>query len=362
MPDARADQYGESFKSINELLPSRASQYPGAPLCALLPFATFLLTPAAPPSADVPILGVPGRDGLVRSYTYLELETATNLLAHHLATVIPPRAKDDTSSLTCALLAPSGYDYAVHEMSLVRIGYAVLLVSPNNSPAAIAHLCKSTKASFLFTAPAYLEAAKEALALATEHDLAPPAFDSDKAVAPATQQAFEVLDLAPSAVYSDKAIAASTVEPYPVALAPADEGALTAFIVHSSGSTGFPKPIYITGASTTFNIATNFGLSGLTTLPLYHNHGHSCFWRALQSVRQLWLYPASDLPLTTPCVLIRSLSSLPPSLPSLSCFPRLPTSPPLVPSSSVLLFSPLHARRVSSLLTSACSSLLAVTS
>ncbi|GAA5849618.1 hypothetical protein JCM9279_007290 [Rhodotorula babjevae] len=261
MPDARADQYGDSFKSVNELLPSRSKQYP-----------------------DVPILGVPGKDGLIRSYTYRELETATNLLAHHLATVIPPRAKGDTSSLTCALLAPSGYDYAVHEMALVRVGYAVLLVSPNNSPPAIAHLCTATKASYLFTAPSYLDAANEALALATEHK-------------------FEVLDLAPPAVYSDKAIATSTIEPYPVALDPVDEGALTAFIVHSSGSTGFPKPIYITGASTTFNIATNFGLSGLTTLPLYHNHGHSCFWRALQSVRQLWLYPASDLPLTTPNVM-----------------------------------------------------------
>ncbi|TNY17771.1 L-aminoadipate-semialdehyde dehydrogenase [Rhodotorula diobovata] len=262
MPVARADLYGETFASVNEVLPARAASHP-----------------------DVPILGVPGKDGVVRTYTYSELERATNLLAYHLASVVPPRAKGDaTTKMTCALLAPSGYDYAINEMALVRIGYAVLLVSPNNSPAAIAHLCTATKASVLFTAPAYVQNAQEAQALATEHS-------------------FEVLDLAPSAVYSDKAIAAFSGVPYPVALSPADEGALTAFIVHSSGSTGHPKPIYISGASTAFNIATHFGLSGLTTLPLYHNHGHSCFWRALYSVRPLWLYPASELPLTTPNVM-----------------------------------------------------------
>ena len=45
--------------------------------------------------ADVPILGVPGKDGVVRTYTYSELERATNLLAYHLASVVPPRAKGD---------------------------------------------------------------------------------------------------------------------------------------------------------------------------------------------------------------------------------------------------------------------------
>lgn len=35
MPDARADQYGASFDTINELLPSRARQYPGALRCSL---------------------------------------------------------------------------------------------------------------------------------------------------------------------------------------------------------------------------------------------------------------------------------------------------------------------------------------
>lgn len=67
-------------------------------------------------SADVPVLGVPGKDGSVRNYVYGELEAATNLLANSYARVIPPRARGDAASkLTCALLAPSGYD-CEHEL------------------------------------------------------------------------------------------------------------------------------------------------------------------------------------------------------------------------------------------------------
>jgi acyl-CoA synthetase (AMP-forming)/AMP-acid ligase II len=141
----------------------------------------------------------------------------------------------------------------------------------------------------VFTAPTYLTLAKEAQEIAKEE------FE------------FKIVDLANPSTYDAKAISRySSSQAYQVALDPVDEAPLTAFIVHSSGSTGFPKPIYITHQSTCFNIATNFNLAGFTTLPLYHNHGHSCFWRALYSCKILWLFPASDLPLTAPYALFRS--------------------------------------------------------
>lgn len=166
-------------------------------------------------------------------------------------------------------------------------------MSPSNSPPAIAHLAQATSSTYVFTAPSYLSLAKEA------QELAKPSFN------------FEIVDLAKSSVYDAKSISRySSSQAYQVALDPADEAPLTAFIVHSSGSTGFPKPIYISHQSTCFNVATNFNLAGFTTLPLYHNHGHSCFWRALYSCKILWLFPASDLPLTAPYVSFSSL--LPP--------------------------------------------------
>ncbi|GAA5820969.1 hypothetical protein JCM11251_001899 [Rhodosporidiobolus azoricus] len=259
-----ANEYGEAFQSANQLLPARARDF-----------------------EDLPILGVSDHEGKATAYTYGQLEKAVNLLATYYASIVPPRqAGDATSKLTCALLAPSGFDYAITELALCRIGYATLFVSPSNSPPAIAHLVRATSSTFLFTAPSYRSLAGEAQQLAKSD------FD------------FEIVDLAKGSVYDSKAIASfRPSQTYKVALDPADEGPLTAFIVHSSGSTGFPKPIYISHQSSMFNVATNFGLAGFTTLPLYHNHGHSCFWRALYSCKILWLFPASDLPLTAPNVM-----------------------------------------------------------
>ncbi|GAA5860908.1 hypothetical protein JCM8547_003885 [Rhodosporidiobolus lusitaniae] len=258
-----ANEYGRVFRSANEL-PTRARQLP-----------------------DLPVLGTTDADGQATSRTFGELEAAVNLLATHYASTVPPRQPGDaTTKLTCALLAPSGLDYAINELALCRIGYAVLFISPSNSAPAVAHLAKATSSTFLFTAPSYLALAQEA------QQLANPDFS------------FDIVDLASPSVYDSKAISRySPSKAYQVALDPEDEGPLTAFIVHSSGSTGFPKPIYISHQSTCFNIATNFNLAGFTTLPLYHNHGHSCFWRALYSCKILWLFPASDLPLTAPNVM-----------------------------------------------------------
>ncbi|GAA6034265.1 hypothetical protein JCM8097_003814 [Rhodosporidiobolus ruineniae] len=262
-PALAANEYGKAFQSVNQLLPARAREYP-----------------------NLEVLGTTDAEGNATAHTFSQLETAVNLLATYYASIVPPRqAGDATTKLTCALLAPSGFDYAINELALVRIGYAVLFVSPSNSAPAIAHLVKSTSSTFLFTAPSYLSLAQEAQQLAK------------------SEFNFKIVDLASPTVYDAKAIARSPNQTYQVALDPAQEAHLTAFIVHSSGSTGFPKPIYITHGSTCFNIATNFNLAGFTTLPLYHNHGHSCFWRALYSCKILWLFPASDLPLTAPNVM-----------------------------------------------------------
>ncbi|ORY88492.1 acetyl-CoA synthetase-like protein [Leucosporidium creatinivorum] len=249
-----------NLQSVTELLQSRARTHP-----------------------DTFVLGCPDRNLKITNYTFGELEAATNCAAHHYASLIPPRAAGDSNSkLTVALLASSGYDYLITELALSRIGVAVLFVSINNTPAAVAHLIKATQSSHLIIGPAYEQIGAETLALGQNEGV-------------------KLVQLAEPSVHDSKAQA--LVKPYPPALSPAEESKLIAFIVHSSGSTGFPKPIYINHAATIFNIANNFGLRGLTTLPLYHNHGHSCMYRALFSLKPLWLFPSSELPLTTGNVL-----------------------------------------------------------
>jgi acyl-CoA synthetase (AMP-forming)/AMP-acid ligase II len=70
-----------------------------------------------------------------------------------------------------------------------------------------------------------------------------------------------------------------------------------AFIIHSSGSTSLPKPIFQTHGAAIKNYSGNMNMDGFITLPLYHNHGLSCLFRTIYSCKTLHLYNAK-LPLT----------------------------------------------------------------
>lgn len=70
-----------------------------------------------------------------------------------------------------------------------------------------------------------------------------------------------------------------------------------ALIIHSSGSTGLPKPIFQTHKACLSNYASGSGYRAFLTLPLYHNHGISTFFRAIYKGKPIALHNAS-LPLS----------------------------------------------------------------
>lgn len=72
----------------------------------------------------------------------------------------------------------------------------------------------------------------------------------------------------------------------------------SAFIIHSSGSTGLPKPIFQTHSSCLANYSGSPGHRSFLTLPLYHNHGLSNFFRAVYSGIRIALFNA-NLPLSS---------------------------------------------------------------
>lgn len=76
-----------------------------------------------------------------------------------------------------------------------------------------------------------------------------------------------------------------------------DEQNAVAFIVHSSGSTGLPKPIYQTHRQCLSNYATGSGMRAFVTLPLFHNHGLSTMFRGMVTGKRTAVYNA-NLPLT----------------------------------------------------------------
>lgn len=153
--------------------------------------------------------------------TYRQLDALVGQAAVAYSERLPPR-RQGQPLLTVGLLAESGFDYVVTELALARLGHCVLLLSPNNSAPAIASLLQTTKAAHLLHSELYTEAA----------------LDSVKDITPAVL----VQPWVPI-----RETGSSLADPSPrSALSQAQESLEPAFIVHSSGSTGFPKPIWIT--------------------------------------------------------------------------------------------------------------------
>ena len=86
----------------------------------------------------------------------------------------------------------------------------------------------------------------------------------------------------------------------------------TAFVMHSSGSTGLPKCIHLTHAACLHNFSMGYPLECFLTLPVYHMHGHSSLYRAMYQRKTCFIYDAS-LPLTE-INLISALEALHPEL------------------------------------------------
>ncbi|KAG9316268.1 hypothetical protein JVU11DRAFT_2297 [Chiua virens] len=245
---------------------------------------------------DLQLLAVPDKNLNYIKYTTAELDAAASLLANHLRDTgaLPGRAKGDaTSRLTIGLLGVSNIDYVVTEMTLYRMGYCVLFLSPNNSPPAIAHLLTVTNASHIIVQDSLLSPATAALS-----HLADPSSVS-------------IIHQPPSDVFGPNArVSHPDKTHWDPPLSPDVEFLLPITIIHSSGSTGFPKPIIQTNKAAIGNCKMNFGLTSLTTLPLYHGHGHSNLLRAWYAAKPLYLFPTGSIPLTSANV-IRVLSQAP---------------------------------------------------
>ncbi|KAJ9111498.1 hypothetical protein QFC22_006525 [Naganishia vaughanmartiniae] len=237
---------------------------------------TQMVEVRAQETPDFPIIAVPDRNFQFHRYTYRDIDDGANRLAHHYTSLgVKPRSQGDaTSSIVTAMLAPSSIDYAINELAFAKMGHTTLFLSTNNSVPALTHLLKATGATTLVVHPSLIGNAKEAIAELAED---------------AANQSCQLVDIAEKSRWDND----ESVKPYPRALTPEQEGPLPVFIVHSSGSTGFPKPIILSHKASAYNFSgTGFGLQAFTTLPLYHNHG------PIHGRKLLSLFP-SELPLTT---------------------------------------------------------------
>ncbi|KAL5000032.1 hypothetical protein BDV10DRAFT_183627 [Aspergillus recurvatus] len=220
--------------------------------------------------ADVPIVAYPVKGTEYRYYTPRELHNLVEAASVHYARVIPQRRTSDDPVQVVGLLGPSDFEYLIALIAVSRLGHTVLLLSTRIAEDAYVSLLENTKASYLIAYPAFQAVAKNA-----------------------TQRTGTVLQ--PVLVREDYV---GTTSKLPEAeLDGLVENKNITWIIHSSGSTGHPKPIYQTHSGALKNYANNFGLRGFITLPLYHAHGISCLFRAVHSEKLIYMYNA-ELPLT----------------------------------------------------------------
>ncbi|KAL0961259.1 hypothetical protein HGRIS_006221 [Hohenbuehelia grisea] len=182
------------------------------------------------------------------------------------------------------ILARSDAAYMVTVYALHKCGITPLLISTRNSHAAIVNLLKLTKAVALITDSYHLDEAKASVA---EVDSI-PIFDLAPLPGPITEKK----------------------KPFMFNLDYADECDNPGIILHTSGSTGLPKPV---AWSTRFfwhqtyypaeYVAKYDGSSFLSTLPMFHGSGFSLIRASLLWLGWKVIFPDPSRPVTAAAIL-----------------------------------------------------------
>ncbi|KAF4624867.1 hypothetical protein G7Y89_g13303 [Cudoniella acicularis] len=173
---------------------------------------------------------------------------------------------------TVGILGPTNLGYLMIACGLSRLGYTALILSPRLSLTAYVALIKETSCKILLSSSQRVEVLSQLKSSISISIL--DLIDEDEVL---LENPHLPLFQIPSSSLSDKS--------------------LTAYVMHSSGSTGLPKPIYQSHQRYISNASNGFGLSAFVTLPLYHAYGFGAFYRALVHGTLLILYDGS-IPVT----------------------------------------------------------------
>jgi acyl-coenzyme A synthetase/AMP-(fatty) acid ligase len=190
--------------------------------------------------------------------SYLDILHAVNRLCNHYTslnlsiprTVTPPEQ-------VIAVLTSTAIDESILEIALAKLGLTSLLLSINNSVPAIAHLCKQTRATHLIYGVKYRQHAEDARASLKAEGI-------DLQIVPETR----------FPLWGKGGVRDVPIPQFKAVLSPEEESTRTCVILHSSGSTGFPKPVYITHYGLLANCAQSIPKTGFSALPLFHGFGH----------------------------------------------------------------------------------------
>ena len=196
---------------------------------------------------DRPIVAYPHEGTDYVDWSPKQLDYLVERAAVHYSSIIPQRVSSDDAVQVVGLLGNSDLDYLVAFLAISRLGHSALLLSTRITDEAYESLLASTSATALLYQDSFSQTAETI---------------STKLPSVKTGTTFAA---------SSSHTSTGTLKP--ALLDPVRETNNICFIIHSSGSTGLPKPIYQTHRAALYTYSQNFGLVGHITLPLYHNHG-----------------------------------------------------------------------------------------
>ncbi|KAM5344199.1 hypothetical protein ACJ41O_012736 [Fusarium nematophilum] len=243
----------DKINSVNDFIVHQAQTIPDTPLIAY-------------PASEL------GAADFV-NYTAKDLDVFADEAAKLLASQgLVPKASRSSKAEVVGLLGPSNLDYIISILALSRMGFTVLFLSTRLPTEAYIALLKETDCTRMVVGPKLV-----------------PAVTSVQESYP-----LESFPLPDHLAYSHKSSLSPRFRRQTELL---DEESTVAFIVHSSGSTGLPKPIYQTHRQCLSNYATGSGMRAFVTLPLFHNHGLATMFRGMVTGKRTAVYNA-NLPLT----------------------------------------------------------------
>ncbi|KAL1640959.1 putative NRPS-like protein biosynthetic cluster [Diplodia intermedia] len=257
---SKVSKQPDQINSINDLLLHKAETIPNTPLIAY---------PASEHSSND-----------LADYTAKDLDAFVDEAAKEYTRLgLLPKESRSTSSEVVALLGPSNLDYVITLLALSRMGFAVLFLSTRLPTEAYISLLQKTSCTKIVASPRFASTIVS---------------DIQQAASDAGNDGLSTFAQLDSSVYTRRASGGARFARQTELV---DEESCVAFIVHSSGSTGLPKPIFQTHRACLSNYALGSGMRAFVTLPLFHNHGLATTFRGIVSGKRTVLFNAA-LPLT----------------------------------------------------------------
>ncbi|KAI0528045.1 hypothetical protein F5B22DRAFT_16969 [Xylaria bambusicola] len=221
---------------------------------------------------DSPLIGYPKHSLLdFEEHSARSVDRYVDAAADKLQQLgLPPVDPSLEKPPVVGILCQSGLHVVITIIALSRLGYTVFLISTRLASPALDRLIELTGCSAVITTPNFHATLAE-LTKERQPTLIPTLSHSDyyREDAPVFVRFYD-------AEYESKKVA---------------------IILHSSGSTGLPKPIWMSHKSCIGAFGVNMNMRSLLTSPLFHSHGFYEVFRAIYARKTIYLANYS-LPIT----------------------------------------------------------------